>query len=180
MFHKNNHFNIKKKFKHKNSAGFTLVEILVSLAIFSIILLTITSSFLAMQKTISKTKANMHVTENARRALNRIAYEIKSSKGVYTPTTTATQLSLETTKYLPEGEINTFVDFFLCGNAICFKKESQNVTILTPDSIQITNLNFLQLSTGTNNSVQTSLTANYKGDENSSINLTSTASLRNY
>jgi len=168
--------NIKYKDK-----GFTLVEILVSLAIFSIILLTLVSSFLAMSNSILKTKADMEVSENARRVLNEITYEIRSAKSVYTPTTTTNQLSLETSRYLPSGEDSTFIDFFLCGTAVCLKKESQDSIALTSNSVQVTSLTFSQVSTGGNPSVQVNLTVNYQDSNNpSSITLTSTASLRGY
>lgn len=161
--------------------GFTLIEILVALAIFSVILLTLISSFLAMNNAILKTKADMEVSENARKTLNEITYEIKSAKGIYTPTTTTNQLSLETSRYLPSGETNTFIDFFLCGTAVCLKKELQDPIALTSNSVQVTNLTFLQISTGTKPSIQVNLTVNYPNSNSpSSITLTSTASIRGY
>lgn len=161
--------------------GFSLVEIVISLAIFSMILFVMVSLFLAMTTSNSKTKSDREVAENAKIALEKIAYEIRSAKSIYTPTTTANQLSLETSKYLPSGESNTFIDFFLCGTAICFKQESKDAVALTTDSVKITSLIFSQISTGSVPSVQISLTVNSGSVNNfSSISLTSTASLRSY
>lgn len=133
----------------------------------------------------SKTKADKEVGENAKKALEQIIYEIKGAKSIYTPTTTTSQLSLETLRYLPDGETGTFVDFFICGSAICLKKESQNPIILTSDSVQVTNLTFSQFLNGSIPSVKASLTVKYGVPDNfatsySSITLTSTASLRSY
>jgi len=161
--------------------GFSLLEIIISIAIFSIILFAVVSFFLSMQASSLKTASDREVTENARRALEEITYEIRSAKSVYTPTTSASQLSLETSKYLPAGETDTFIDFFLCGSAICLKKESQEPVAITSNSVQVTNLAFLQISTGAVSSVQINLTVNSGvGDSHSSVTLTSTASLRSY
>ena len=169
--------------KNKNK-GFSLLEILISVAIFSMILLAIVSFFLSMNTSNLKTEADREVSENARRALEEITYEIRSAKSIYTPTTTTNQLSLETSRYLSTGENTTFIDFFLCGSAICFKREFQDPIALTSDSIEVTNLEFSQISTGVNPSVQVSLTVNSLNSNNdaksSSITLKSTASLRSY
>lgn len=162
-----------------NNKGFSLLELLISLAIFSMILLAVVSFLLSMNASVAQTKADREASENARRALEEITYEIRSAKSIYTPTTTINQLSLETSRYLPDGETSTFIDFFLCGSAICFKKESQNPIVLTSDSVSVTNLVFSQISTGTNPSIQINLTAK-SADNSSSITLVSTASLRSY
>jgi len=161
--------------------GFSLLEIVISVAIFSIILFAVVSIFLSMNNSNLKTTASREVSENVRMAIEKITYEIRSAKSIYTPTTTASQLSLETSKNLPGGETNTFIDFFLCGSAICFKKESQDPVAITSNSVQITNLTFSQILTGSKPSVQIDLTANSGSGVNySSINIKSTASLRSY
>ena len=156
-----------------NKKGLTLVEVVVFVAVFSIILLVVVSSLFWMSSSGFKTKADREAGENARRVLEIMNYEIRGAKSIYTPTTTSNQLSLETSRYLSVGENGTFVDFFLCGSAICFKKESQNPISLTSDSVQVTNLQFSQVLNGTIPSIKINLTV-------SSVTLTSTASLRNY
>ncbi len=163
--------------------GFTILEVVVSVAIFSMVSLAIVSFFIWMNISNNKTKADREAGENARAALDQVTYEIKSAKSIYTPTSTANQLSLETTRYLPSDETTTFIDFFLCGSAICVKKESQNPIAITSDSVQVTGLTFSQILNGTFPSVKIDLTVSYPGsDQNSSAltNLTSTASLRSY
>lgn len=168
----------------KNNSGFSLLEIIVSLAIFSGILLVLISFFLSANASNLKTLADREASENAQRLLDTIVNNIRSAKSIYTPTTTATQLSLETIKYLPAGQTHTFIDFFLCGNAVCLKKELQDAVALTSDSVKVTNIAFSKILTGTNSSVKVDLTVSYLGtgsDKSSStISLTSTASLRSY
>lgn len=173
---------MNKDFENINK-GFTLVEIVASLAIFSIILLAVISFLFSMSVSNSQVKASREALENAKRALEEITYEIRSAKSIYTPTTTSSQLSLETSRYIPAGEDDSYVDFYLCSSAICFKKDSQDAVVLTSNSVQITSLSFLQILTGTSPSVQVSLTVNYSNPGNkgnSSVSLTSTASLRGY
>lgn len=180
-----NQIRKNKTEKHRPLTGFTIVEVLVSLSVFFIILLAISSLLFLMTNANVKTKANREVLDNARRTMEIITYEIKGARSIYTPTTTVNQLSLETLKYLPVGENDTFIDFFLCDSAICFKKESQSLVSLTSDSVQVTNLQFLQVLNGTMPSVKINLTVSYVNPNNNpnssfSATLTSTVSLRNY
>jgi len=162
--------------------GFTLIEVVVSLAIFSVILLAILSFYFWINYASSKTKAEREVVESARRAVDIISKEIRSAKSIYSPTTSAGQLSLETTSYLPSQETDSYIDFFLCGERICFKKESQDPVAITSDSVRITSLVFTQLSTNGKSSVKIDLTAGYTDNSgvSSTLNISSAASLRAY
>lgn len=162
----------------KESGGFTLLEILVYIAILSLVLFLICSFIFWMNSSNTKTKAKREALENTRRALEIITYEIKGAKNIYAPTTTSNQLSLETYRYLPDDEDNSFIDFFLCGSRICLKKESQDPIFLTSDAVEVEQLEFRQISTNGSPSIKISLTVNY--ENYSLINLTSTVSLRSY
>lgn len=153
--------------------GFSLLELLLSITILVIIMSAVVSFFLAMNASNSITTAKRDATENSKRALDEITYEIRSAESIYTPITTANQLSLETLRYLPAGETDTYIDFFLCGTAVCLKKEGQDPVAITSNSVQVTSLAFLQITTGASPSIQASITVG-------SVTLTSTASLRSY
>lgn len=174
-----------KIFKLKNNKGFSMVELVVSISLMSLILVALMSFIWWMNYYNSKTRADNQSLDSASRALNEMVYEIKGAKSIYTPTTTASQLSLETTHYLPSDESDTFIDFFLCGSALCLKKESQDPIILTSDNVNVSSLSFTKISNGSVPSVQIRLTVNYNNpnndpSRNASVTLTSTASLRNY
>lgn len=169
----------------KKSTGFTLVEVIVSVAIIALILVLTATFFFQFNFSNTRSKANREVLENARRMLNQIGYEIKSAQSVYVSTTTASQLSLQTKRYLPSGEQTTFIDFFKCGTDLCLKKEGQTVIALNPDTIAITGLTFLRIVNGAKASLKISLTVDYKNPGNNlasaaSATLNSTISLRNY
>jgi type II secretory pathway pseudopilin PulG len=176
---------MKKMKKNYNNSGITLVEILVYTSIFAILAIGIFSLLNWIMSSNNKAKVMAETLDNANRAMEIMVSEIKSAKDIYSPTTTATQLSLETTKYLPEGEYTSYIDFYLCGTRLCFKKESQDPIILTSDSVEISSLTFTKVASGTIPSVQIDLTMKYKNpsgkpEYQASVHLTSTASVRSY
>lgn len=161
--------------------GFTILEIIIYLAILSLITLLVGSVVIYFTNANNQSKGDREVLENARRTLEEITYEITSAKSIYTPTTTVNQLSLETSKYLQAGETTSYVDFFICNLRICFKKDGQNPIYITDDTVQVSNLIFNQISTNGSPSIRINLTMNYKNIINNtqpSINFTSTVSLR--
>ena len=166
--------------------SFTLIEILVYISVLSIILVCVLSFLIWAAYSNTKTAVMRETLDNARRAMEVLNSETRESKSIYTPTTVSNQLSLETTKYLPEGEETTYLDFYLCGTQICLKKESQQQPIaLTSGNVEITNLVFTRIVTNQIPSVQIDLTVNYKNPNNrpeyqASVNLKSTVSLRSY
>lgn len=169
----------------KNGGGFTLIEVLVYIGVLGIVIV-VTSSFL-IWSTHSNNKAKImkETLDQTRRAMEIMIYEIKEAKSIYIPTTTSTQLSLETLHYLPEGEKTSYIDFYLCGTQLCLKKESQNPITLTSDKVEVNSLVFTQVITGQIPSIQVELKVDYKNPSNqpeyqASVNLTSTASLRSY
>src|SRR3989344_4199286 len=135
------------RFKFHNNRGFSIIELLVSISIFSIILSVVISFLISASLSNTRSRVDREAQENARRVMDAITYEIRNSKSIYTSTTTSNQLSLETAKYLPADETTTFIDFFLCGTDLCLKKESQNNVILNSDSVEVTSLSFTQILT---------------------------------
>lgn len=166
--------------------GFTLMEMLVYVGVLAIIVTTVSVFFLWAIRSNSKTRVMRETLNNASRAMEIITYEIREARSIYTPTTTSTQLSLETTHYMPAGEKTTYTDFYLCENQLCFKKESQDPIALTSDRVEVKNLLFTQITTtSTYSSIQINLVVEYKNPAvlpqyQASVDLTSTVSLRNY
>lgn len=176
----------KINLKIKKSAGFTLMEILVYIAVLAVIISIVFSFFLWASYSSNKTKASKEVLNSSRRAMEIMSFEIKGAKSIYTPTSGMAQLSLETGRYLPEGENSSYIDFYLCDGRLCLKKEDQDPVAFTSDKVEVKNLEFILISaTSTAPSIQISLKIDYKNPKNraeyqASINTTSTVSLRNY
>ena len=174
--------NFKFKTLIFKKKGFTLIETLVYASVFALVFLIVAGFVFWFSYYNKKAKADREVLENSRSAMETILYEIKKAESVYTPTSSLNQLSLQTFDYLPAGEASSYIDFFLCGARVCFKKESQPPVFLTPETIEVSSLEFTQISTNGAASVRISFTADYKtsSDPGSSVNLVSTASLRSY
>lgn len=169
--------------------SFTLIEILVYIGVLSIIISAIVSFVLWFLRSNTKAKAMREVLDNARRAMEIITHEIKEAESIYTPTSVFDfhpgQLSLETLKYLPEGEGISYIDFYLCDDHLCFKKESQDSIVLTTDNVEVNNLIFTKITTGDISSIKIDLKIDYENPANrpeyqASATLESTASLRSY
>jgi type II secretory pathway component PulJ len=155
--------------------GFTIMEILVYAAVLSVIFLSVYGFLTWAVRSNDRIMAMREAADNTRRVLETLTHEIREADSVYGPTSTSTQLSLETKHYLPAGETSSFIDFYLCGetaSAICFKKESQNPVAVTSADVKVNKLEFLQIST-TTPSIRIRLQID-------SMNTTSTISLRNY
>jgi len=172
--------------KQKKGMGFTLIELLIYVSVLTLIILAAGSLFLSASKLSRKAKAARETIDNTRRAIEVMTHELREAKNIYTPTSVLSssngQLSLETIKYCPEGEITTYIDFYICEQRLCLKKESQNPIALTSDKVEIETLEFYQVATS---SIQISLKINYKTlstrpEDHFSINTTSTVSLRVY
>jgi len=175
---------IKINFNKKE--GFTLIEVLAYISVLVIIISCVVSLLFWAVGSASKSKAIREVSNNSKRALDVLGYEISGAKSVYGSTTNQTQLSLETAMYLPEGESNSYLDFYVSGGVLYMKKESQSPIPMTSDNVEIANILFSQISTTANfPSIQISLEINYKNPSNrpehsATIQSTSTFSFRNY
>ena len=167
----------------KERKGFTLLELVIYIAVLSLVLLLASSFVFYFAKSNYQSAGDREVLDNARRVLEIMAYEVSGATGVYTPTTSATQLSLETSRYVPKGESTTYLDFFICQTRICEKKDSQNPIYLASDSVSVTSLVFNRISINGATSIKMTVTLRYKNTFNGSqpsVTLTSTAALRSY
>jgi len=169
--------------------SFTLTEILIYIAVLSIVTLAASSFFLWISRSNVKARAMREVTANGERVIQMITAEIKEAENIYTPTSVFDshpgQLSLKTKKYLPEGETTSYLDFYLCDAQLCFKKESQNPIALTSERVEVNNLVFNQIITSGVPSIQINLKIDYKSPANkpeyqASFDTISTVSLRSY
>lgn len=172
-----------------NLTGFTLIEALVYIVVLVIIMTVIISFLFWSISSSAKVKVMAETLSNAKRVLDVISYESREAKSVYLPTSLFDyeegQLSLETLHYLSEGENETFVDFYLCGSRVCFKREFQDSVALTSENVEVSKLNFKLHETGDIILVTVSIETSYKNPNNkpeydATVNLQSTFSLRSY
>lgn len=174
---------------NNNQKSFTLLEVLVYIAILVIIVVVISSFLIWVVRANTKNKVMAETLDNTRRAIEIITHEIKEAKSIYEPTSDFDshpgQLSLEIKKYLPIDENSTYIDFYLCESHICFKKESQDPISLTSGRVEVKNLIFTKIISEEVPSIQIDLRVDYKDttgrpEYQASVNLQSVASLRSY
>lgn len=164
--------------------GFTIMEIVVYVAVLGLLVSSVASFFLWASNVSAKNQAMAEVLNNIQRTLVTITAEIRKAKTVYTPTASASQLSLEMSDSLGAGETSGFIDFFLCGEQLCLKKEGQPVLAITSNKVVVSYLSFTTINySSTTASIQVGLKIDYKGGagktaSQAAFSATSTAALR--
>jgi type II secretory pathway pseudopilin PulG len=164
--------------------GFTIIEVIAYVAVLGVIGTSFSSVLLWSVKTYTKSQVMQETAWNAQRAMGMMAQEIREAKEVYIPTTLVSQLSLVTSKYAGTGHAESFIDFFVCQERLCFKKESQDPVALTSQNVRVTSLSFMRVQTGPGaDSVRMILGVEYNNPNNrpeltSEVELTSAASIR--
>jgi type II secretory pathway pseudopilin PulG len=170
----------------KSKKAFTLLETIVYIAVLFVVITVIISFLSWSMNSNTKTAAMREVSDNATRVMEIMAYEIRESEGIYLPTTTSTQLSLQTSKHLPQGEELSYIDFYATSGNLYLKKESQSPISLISEKVEVESLFFNLVSTTTTYpSVQIGLKINYKNPNNrpeysAQVAVTSTVSVRSY
>ena len=158
-------------------------------SVLTIILAAVLVFMVWVMRSNMKIKIMGETQSNANNALDIMLQEIKTASEIYTPTSifdsTPGQLSLKTASYLPSGETASYIDFYICGTKVCFKKESQNPIALTSESVTVNKLVFSRVVTGSMPSIQVELEVAYNGaslrpESQSVVNLKSAAALRQW
>lgn len=179
-------FNDKTKSNPRD--GFSLIELLLYVAIVSVITAAVVGFGSWAIKIGAKTKANSEVINNARLAMDTIIYEIKKSRSVYNSTSVFNanpgQLSLAQLNATATESVD-YLDFFVCGQAICLKREEADPVALTNNRVRAVNLVFKQLlNPSAPPSIQILMTietsSSSRPEDKADISLTSTANLRSY
>jgi len=164
--------------------GFTIIEFIVYIAVLAILGGAVSTLFLWTLKAHTKAQVLQETTFSAQLAMDRVMHEVREAESLYLPTTTATQVSLETIASAPLGETTGYIDFFLCGTTLCMKKEEAVPLALTPNTVEVTSLSFTPISTNADfPSLRVFMEVRHKNPNNrpeleAVVPLTSTASLR--
>jgi len=169
--------------------GFTLIELMIYIAVFTIITTVITLFVFNFINAYTKIRITKEVSESSQIAMETMLLEIKHAKNIYNPTSYFDshpgQLSLETEKDVPTGEEMSYVDFYLdSNNRLCVKREGQTAEPLTSENIEINNLVFSYLISNNVKSIRIELSAIYRNrteriTHQATTTIISTANLRN-
>lgn len=149
-----------------------MVELLIYFGLFLIIVSVAIAFIFWLINSDAKAKNDREVLNSANRIMGMIISETRNADKIYIATTSASQLSLKTSRYLGANEIYSYIDFYLCGTNICFKREFSNPIILNSEQDEVSALSFETVSSGGIPSVRINLSISRK---NSTISLTSVA-----
>lgn len=179
------HFFTKKLSSHRAirlTRGVSLMELLIYIALLSVILLVISSAFISISKTGGSVDARTEVNSNTRFVSNKIIQDVKSASAVSVPTVvggTAATLQLtvsgDTILYdISGGQLRRKV------NAGAPEPITSNlVTVSAPTFTRLENYNSVLQATTTTISINITIAhANTGSDYNYSSTINTTASLR--
>lgn len=171
--------------KFYKNGGFTLIELVVYIALIGIIIAVVSETFLVVIKLNNRILAASEVSVNASAAMERIVYEIQNAQYVYTPTSNFTiatpQLSLATAQNASEAEKINYIDFYSQNNTIFIKTDGVDPAALTSSNVIVENMQFSYFKNGNTESVKIEFNVKPKSGLNSNLNihLVSVAALRN-
>lgn len=151
------------KLKKKNNGGFTLVELIIYIAIVGTVLVLITSFLWDIVLGNIKETAYREVQQNARFTMAKIIQETKKAAGVNTPPIGAISDSLSLNMASPD--LNPTI--FDIDNGRLRIKRGTDTSYLTPENIKITNLQFANLSyAGESSTIRIEMTTEYNNFSN--------------
>jgi len=151
--------------KTQNKKGFSIVEIMVYLAIFTALSILVINSFIVILSSFNTTNMNRKLLESGVVSMERISREIRQAESV-DASSTQTMLVLNShdnsgtdmiIKFIDEnGELNLYKDNTLQGN-------------LLGDNLSVTNLVFNRITTTVSQAVKIKMTLQYSGGHKTKI-----------
>ena len=128
--------------KVKSGAGFTLVELLLYIGLFSILLVTLFQLFTSIIDTQIESQSSSSVFLDGQYILNRFRYDMQRAKNIITPSSSSEQgtvakLSIENTTY-----IYSLAD----GNLILTDEFASTAGQLNSLDTTVSNLNFTRIN----------------------------------
>lgn len=179
--------NIKIK---DNSLGFSLIELIVYMALLTIVIMFLFQFLISVLSSESRGSAREEVISNTTIAINAIDSEIRHGESIYDPTSDFVsdpgQLSMLSKKDRVAGEADAYVDIFVNSTGrLCIKKETSGTQCVTSENVVVTSLDFnkIELADSTEDGVRTSITLEYNTQDTDGklpYSLESFSQLRNY
>lgn len=126
--------------------AFTLIELLVYIAILLIVVTLSMQFILAVIEANGKANAKEEVQVNTQAVLQAFDFATRHAQGVYDPTSDFVndpgQLSLVSTRDVPAGETQSYLDMYIDDDRLCVKKELTGVECVTSSRVKVTSLMF--------------------------------------
>lgn len=128
----------------KAKGGFTLMEMVIYIAILSVIVVLVASSVLAMSKSLSSIQASRKINNFAETSIERIVREIRFANSVDVSGSTfgVNPGTLKLNTINPIDELSTTVEFYQSGTNLMIKEGLGAPEDITPSSLSVTDLKF--------------------------------------
>lgn len=136
---------INKKI-HNNKKGFSILEILIYLSLFTIISIVVINSFIIVMSTFARIRINHDLLNSGSNVMDRITYEIHQAKNIDIINSSSEVLVLNNldslgnitiVKFIKEGEsLNLYRNDVLVGNLL---NQNISLNLLSFDNIITTN-----------------------------------------
>lgn len=139
----------------RREVGFTLIEMLVYIAIVTVISVLVVGVLVSLSKSYAQLKITQSINESATSALNRMLLEIRQAYDVDTVASTFNvhpgQLTLDTMDTLGN---NTEVSFLVSAGQIRVLENGVDAGVLTRSDVQLTSLIFEHLVSGESEAIR--------------------------
>ncbi len=141
----------------RKNAGYTLIELLVYVAILGMLLSSVTVFFVMVTEARVKNQSISEVNDQGAAAMEYIAQTIRNATSISSPAAGASGASL--TLVVPTGSLSPTI-FSLSGTTLQVKEGAATAVALTSSDLEVTSLTFTNLTrSGTSGIVQVSFTA---------------------
>jgi prepilin-type N-terminal cleavage/methylation domain-containing protein len=162
--------------------GFSLIEMIIYLAILSVILILIVNVIISLLHSQSSIKASKAIEETYISSFDRMVREIRDSVGVHGDTTFGINVvnsgSLKLNSVTSAGVPRT-VEFYVSQGVLMMRENSTVLGPIMPGSATLTSLIFRSIDSGPTNAIRIEMTVQSgTGSALKTSNLTTTAILR--
>ena len=145
-----------------NSKGFTLLELLIALALMAMLTVVIGEILSIFIRSSAESAAVAEVNHNLRQTISRIGAEVGKASSINTPTPGSTGTTLKL-----DGDSSSCGSvgvkcFELSGDKVIFKNGTAPSSDVTSGKVGVTNFEITTLENGTKRSVLISLRIKYK------------------
>jgi len=135
--------------------GYSLIEILVYVIIFSVISILVINSLLVITKSFAKSKESRELMSSAVSSMERMTREIRSAQTINAVSAGSITLTAV------ENSINKKLEFYTLNNDLLFEEDDVLVGSLLMPNVRVTSLTFTNLTLTKGQAVKISMTLEY-------------------
>lgn len=154
-------FTSHKNIEDKSNRGFTIIEVLVYVAILGIVSVAIISASMAVNSSFNNTRVTRNLLESGNNGMERITREIRQASSIDLASSTfGSSPGVLTLNSKDSGGSNRVVKFYVLNGALNIDDNNSPPDNFLNQNVTATNLIFRRISTGAGEAVKIELTLN--------------------